>query len=268
MPRAANQFSFGHIASARHRATDSADGFSRVRRHPSMLRVATSATRARYALPANAFAVHDLHEVDVRGRVIDLTNLQWLRGADISGSRVEPQQMFRVPRSLLGEFLRAEQRRNAAVDSDIGGCGEPGLPATGADFGHDRRKRRRLQRQPLRSQGRRDDLLDFVVEPLFPSAVRARQQRRHSPVDAIARQQTIAMPGREAQLGGRSIDRRSMQPCLIENPVEFVRDAARSEPRLVRRRRRRRDRCSGLRSVRQIVLSVTSLAKNFTRLGL
>jgi hypothetical protein len=47
----ANQSSFGHIVCARHRATDSADGFSRVKQNPSMLRVATSATRVRYARP-------------------------------------------------------------------------------------------------------------------------------------------------------------------------------------------------------------------------
>jgi hypothetical protein len=104
-----------------------------------------------------------------------------------------------------------------------------------------------------------------MVKPLLPRAVRAWQQRRHPPVDPIARQQIIDLPGREAQLGGRPIDRRSMRTRLIENPVEFARDAARRQPCLVRRRRRRRDGCSGLRSVRQIEQSLKSLAENLAR---
>jgi hypothetical protein len=120
----------------------------------------------------------------------------------------------------------------------------------------------------LRSQGLGDDSLDVIVKPLLPRTIRARQQRRNSPVDAIARQQPIDVPGRKAQFGGGSIDRRSVRFCLIEDPVEFARNAARSEPCLIRRRRRRRDRCSGSRSVRQVVLSLTSVAKNLTRFSL
>jgi hypothetical protein len=37
-----------------------------------------------------------------------------------------------------------------------------------------------------------------MVKPLFPRAVHARQQRRHPPIDAIARQQIILNPAVEA----------------------------------------------------------------------
>ena len=173
--------------------------------------------------------------------------------------------MLRVRRPLPGEFLRAEQRRNASFDGAIGRRDEPGLLAAGADFGHRRRKRRRLQRQPLRSQGRRDDSLNFGGEPPLPRALRPRQQRRHPPVGTIARQQVIDLPGREAQLGRRPIDCNSVRVRLVQDPVEFARDTARRQPRVVRGRRRYSGGCSGFRSVWQIELSLKSLAENFAR---
>ena len=180
------------------------------------------------------------------------------------GLGLSRSRCFGVRRPLLRKFLRAEQRRNAAIDSAIGGRGKPGLLTTGADFGHDRRKRRRLQRQPLRSQGCRDDFLNSIVEPLPSRAVGPRQQRRHPSVDAIARQQIIDLPDREAQLGGRPIDRRSMRDCLIEDPVEFTRNAARRQPRLLRRRRHR-DGCWGLQSLRQVERSLKSVVEKSAR---
>jgi len=47
MSRAANHVSLGHMAWARQSATDSVDGFSRVRQKPRIQRVATSVTIVR-----------------------------------------------------------------------------------------------------------------------------------------------------------------------------------------------------------------------------
>lgn len=200
-------------------------------------------------------------QVDVGRRMIDLADIERAGRMDVSWPRFEPLDVLRIGGSFLRDLLGAEQPGYPAGDGEIGRTGQAGLLAASADLGHDGSERRSLQLQPLFPQCRDDDRLDALVKALLASAIQLGQQRRHCPIDAVARQQIVDLAGREAQLGRGPVDCRASWPRAVENPVELTSDATSRRPCFVGMRRGG-CRFSVVQSVRQSGWSVKSLAKN------